>query len=158
MFTNLNYVGIIVTDVAEATAFYRDTLGFTLEGASQTMAQFETQGGAILGIQQLDLPGEQPFEPAFMVEDVDATYAAWKARGVEMIVGGGAVTSEIRQRFVELAGGPHARIVVIPAVDPRQGDEGSWLSPWRSTGAQSPTGWRREKSIPNSCRTRPRPG
>ena len=85
MFTNLNYVGIIVEDVAEATAFYRDTLGFTLEGASKTMSQFETQGGAILGIQERDLPGEQPFEPAFMVEDVDATYAAWKARGVEMI-------------------------------------------------------------------------
>ena len=57
--------------------------------------------------------------------------------GSLMIVGGGAVTSEIRRRFVELAGGPHARIVVIPAVDPQPGNEGSWLSPWRSTGAQS---------------------
>lgn len=85
MFTNLGYVGIIVKDVAEATAFYRDTLGFTLEGAVPTMAQFETEGGAILGIQVSDLPGEQPFEVAFIVEDVDATYAAWKARGVEML-------------------------------------------------------------------------
>lgn len=85
MFTNLNYVGIVVKDVAEATAFYRDTLGFTLEGTSATMAQFELQSGAILGIQQPDFPIEQPFEPAFMVEDVDATYAAWKARGVEML-------------------------------------------------------------------------
>jgi predicted enzyme related to lactoylglutathione lyase len=85
MLTNLGYVGIIVKDVAGATAFYRDTLGFTLEGAVPTMAQFEAQGGAILGIQQSDLPGEQPFEVAFIVEDVDATYTAWKARGVEML-------------------------------------------------------------------------
>jgi predicted enzyme related to lactoylglutathione lyase len=85
MFTNLGYVGIVVKDVAAATAFYRDTLGFTLEGASDTMAQFELQGGAILGIQQPTLPGEQPFEVAFMVDDVDATFTAWKARGVEMI-------------------------------------------------------------------------
>jgi catechol 2,3-dioxygenase-like lactoylglutathione lyase family enzyme len=40
MLTNLGYVGIIVKDVAGATAFYRDTLGFTLEGAVPTMAQF----------------------------------------------------------------------------------------------------------------------
>ncbi len=85
MFTNIGYVGIIVKDVAEATAFYRDTLGFALEGASPTMAQFEAQGGAILGVQENDLPGEQPFEVAFAVEDVDATYAAWKVRGVEML-------------------------------------------------------------------------
>ena len=85
MLTNIGYVGIIVKDVAEATAFYQDTLGFTLEGASPTMAQFETQGGAVLGVQISDLPGEQPFEVAFIVEDVDATYAAWKARGVEML-------------------------------------------------------------------------
>ena len=38
MLTNVGYVGIIVKDVAEATAFYRDTLGFTLEGAAPTMA------------------------------------------------------------------------------------------------------------------------
>ena len=85
MFTNLGYIGIVVTDVAAATAFYRDTLGFTLEGVSETMAQFERHDGAILGIQQSTLPDEQPFEVAFMVEDVDATYTAWKARGVEMI-------------------------------------------------------------------------
>jgi predicted enzyme related to lactoylglutathione lyase len=85
MFTNVGYVGIIVKDVGEATAFYRDTLGFALEGASPTMAQFETEGGAILGVQVSDLPGEQPFEVAFIVDDVDATYATWKARGVEML-------------------------------------------------------------------------
>ncbi|HEY7124948.1 MAG TPA: VOC family protein [Ktedonobacterales bacterium] len=91
MLTNIGYIGIIVKDVAEATAFYRDTLGFTLEGAAPTMAQFETGGGAILGIQLPDFPqvrgqeSEQPFEPAFIVEDVDATYATWKARGVEML-------------------------------------------------------------------------
>src|SRR5262249_3883807 len=85
MLTNLGYVGIVVKDVAEATAFFRDTLGFALEGTSPTMAQFELCGGAILGIQGADFPGEQPYDPALMVDDVDATYAAWKARGVEML-------------------------------------------------------------------------
>jgi lactoylglutathione lyase len=85
MFTNVGYVGIIVKDVAEATAFYRDTLGFALEGASPTMSQFEPAGGAILGVQVSDLPSEQPFEIGFIVDDVDGTYATWKARGVEML-------------------------------------------------------------------------
>ena len=85
MFTNVGYVGIVVKDVAEATSFYRDTLGFALEGTAPTMAQFETAGGAILGVQLADLPGGQPFEVAFIVDDVDTTYATWKARGVEML-------------------------------------------------------------------------
>ena len=76
MLTNVGYVGLVVKDVAEATAFFRDTLEFALDWAAPIMAQFETQGGAILGLQLADLPGEQPFEVAFIVDDVDATYAA----------------------------------------------------------------------------------
>ena len=41
MRTNIGYLGIIVKDVAATTAFFRDTLGFTLEGASPAMTQFE---------------------------------------------------------------------------------------------------------------------
>lgn len=85
MRTNIGYVGIVVKDVAATTAFFRDTLGFTLEGASPAMAQFEQEDGAILGIQLADLPSDQSFEPAFAIADIDATYATWKARGVEIV-------------------------------------------------------------------------
>lgn len=57
--------------------------------------------------------------------------------GSLVIAGGGCVTGETRDRFVELAGGPLARIVVIPAVDPPPGSEEKWLAPWRSRGAAS---------------------
>jgi len=57
--------------------------------------------------------------------------------GSIMIVGGGAVTPEIRRRFVELAGGVHARIVLIPGYNPGPDGEQSLLSPWRSSGISS---------------------
>jgi cyanophycinase len=68
---------------------------------------------------------------------VDAPIDARVCGGSLMIVGGGAVTPEIRRKFVELAGGVHARIVLIPGSDP--GPEGAQrlLSPWRATGASS---------------------
>jgi cyanophycinase len=57
--------------------------------------------------------------------------------GALVIAGGGYVTPETRARFVELAGGPQARLIVIPATDPSLKDEEKWLAPWRSSGAQS---------------------
>lgn len=59
------------------------------------------------------------------------------AGGSLVIAGGGYVTPEIRTRFVELAGGSKARIVVIPAVDPAPGEEGKWLAPWQKLGVQN---------------------
>jgi cyanophycinase len=66
-------------------------------------------------------------------EPIDARVAG----GAVMIVGGGAVTPEIRKRFVELAGGVHAHIVLIPGYDPGPDGEESLLSPWRSSGMDS---------------------
>jgi cyanophycinase len=57
--------------------------------------------------------------------------------GSLMIVGGGAVTPDIRRRFVELAGGPQARIVLIPGSDPTPEGEQRLLSPWKSSGVSS---------------------
>ena len=57
------------------------------------------------------------------------------AGGSLVIAGGGYVSPEVRARFVELAGGPNAQIVVIPATDPDPGDEDKWLAPWRGVGA-----------------------
>lgn len=59
------------------------------------------------------------------------------AGGTLMIVGGGAVTPEIRKNFVELAGGAHARIVLIPGSELPAGGEERLLSPWGSSGAES---------------------
>src|SRR5207302_5541553 len=57
--------------------------------------------------------------------------------GALMIVGGGAVTPDIRRHFVELAGGAHARIVLIPGCDPTPDGRERLLSPWRSSGIES---------------------
>ena len=57
--------------------------------------------------------------------------------GSLMIVGGGAVTPDIRKQFIELAGGVHARIVLIPGSDPTPEGEQQLLSPWRSSGVSS---------------------
>lgn len=59
--------------------------------------------------------------------------------GSLLLVGGGHVTPEIRERFVELAGGPQARLVVIPASDPLPGDDERYLGPWRTSGTLSVT-------------------
>ncbi len=66
-------------------------------------------------------------------EPVDARVAG----GAVMIVGGGAVTPDIRRRFVELAGGSNAHIVLIPGYDPGSDGQESLLSPWRDSGMAS---------------------
>lgn len=53
--------------------------------------------------------------------------------GPLVIVGGGGMPDNLRERFVELAGGPKARIVVVPtasdyADDPKEKD--GYLKPW----------------------------
>ena len=54
--------------------------------------------------------------------------------GSLVIVGGGNVSDSIRDRFMALAGGNAARLVIIPtassAADVRAEDEG-YLEPWR---------------------------
>ncbi|MGE5191909.1 MAG: cyanophycinase [Deltaproteobacteria bacterium] len=57
--------------------------------------------------------------------------------GSLMIVGGGDVTPAIRSHFVELAGGPKARIVLIPGSDPGADGVQALLSPWKSSGVSS---------------------
>ncbi len=50
-----------------------------------------------------------------------------------ILVGGGEVSAEVRQRFFDLAGGPQAKIVVIPTAS-SSADENEfdyWLEPWQ---------------------------
>ena len=55
-------------------------------------------------------------------------------RGALVIVGGGGVPDNIRDKFMALAGGKDARLVVIPTASEsadRKGEEESYLQPWR---------------------------
>src|SRR5262245_56924338 len=61
---------------------------------------------SILGYSQLS-PAQSP-RPA------SATAIVGPLRGALVVAGGGELGSEIIGRFIELAGGPHALIVVIP--------------------------------------------
>ncbi|MDB5352554.1 MAG: cyanophycinase [Planctomycetota bacterium] len=62
--------------------------------------------------------------------------------GSLLICGGGRLPDEVRRRFLELAGGSNARIVVIPTAL-RSADapetEQDCLKPWRDLGAKSVT-------------------
>lgn len=100
--------------------------------------------GPAVGIPSLAPPNAAPpVVTAAVVTPADAPQSPVALRdarvpgGSLVIAGGGYVTNEVRERFVELAGGPQARIVVIPASDPQPGDEGRWLDPWRSIGVSS---------------------
>ncbi len=81
--------------------------------------------------------GRHEAESFAVVSESPPLFDARVAGGSLMIVGGGAVTPEIRRQFVELAGGPQARIVLIPGSDPLPDGEARLLSPWRSSGALS---------------------
>ncbi len=54
--------------------------------------------------------------------------------GSLVIVGGGAIPDKVRDKFMSLAGGKAARLLIIPtassAADQRREDEG-YLKPWR---------------------------
>lgn len=89
MIKQMNYLGIVVKDIAAATAFYCDTLGITVDEAESTpgyFTQFKLDGGAILALQTNTIsPDNLAFVPGLLVDDVDATYATWQAKGVQMI-------------------------------------------------------------------------
>lgn len=58
--------------------------------------------------------------------------------GTLLIAGGGPLPPEIRQRFVDLAGGPQqAHLVVIPAFDATEAQQISLEQTWRKLGVQS---------------------
>ena len=57
--------------------------------------------------------------------------------GTLLIAGGGQLSDMIRQRFIELAGGAHARIVVIPAVPVDNEAITSYRETWLKHGVQS---------------------
>ena len=92
MINQMSFLGLVVKDVAAATEFYTNMLGFTVntkESIPNVYTQFDLNGndGAIFallgGFEQDDV--EQDFDTALAVDDVDATYAKYKEAGVEIL-------------------------------------------------------------------------
>jgi cyanophycinase len=86
----------------------------------------------------LGWPGLQAQEPPVEVGATPAASAP-SLGGTLLIVGGGVIPDEIRVRFVALAGGPTAKVVVIPA-SPRGGEpvRASFsLAMWKDAGVNS---------------------
>ena len=80
------------------------------------------------------------------VDEQPTLVDACVAGGAVMIFGGGAVTPEIRKRFVELAGGASARIVLIPGYDPGPDGEQPLLTALICPGSPLPS-----RGAPNCC-------
>lgn len=87
--TKANYLGIIVNDIAAATAFYRDTLGLVVDEAESIpgyFTQFQLAGDTTLALQAVsEAPDGQLFQPGVLVDDIDTLYAEWQAKGVELL-------------------------------------------------------------------------
>jgi len=86
----LNFVGLMVKDVAKATEFYTGKLGLKAiseQAQPGVFMPFALDGGAMFGVfNGVEVPGiTQPYEVAFEVDDVDAAYRKWKAAGVEIV-------------------------------------------------------------------------
>ena len=63
---------------------------------------------------------------------LSAPRATLAGEGTLILHGGGNVSSEVRDRFFQLAGGRNARLLVISTADPDTPLDESRLSPWRS--------------------------
>ena len=87
--TKANYLGIVVNDIAAATAYYRDSLGFVVDEAESVpgfFTQFKLAGDTTLALQAVtEAPNGQLFQPGLLVENIDALYAQWQAQGVDLL-------------------------------------------------------------------------
>lgn len=86
----IDFLALIVEDIPQATEFYRDTLGFTVDGEKSVpnaYTQFQLEGDTIFALMAA-FPEEginAGFDAALVVDDADACYAAWQANGVELL-------------------------------------------------------------------------
>lgn len=96
-----------------------------------------TRGAVLSVIGLIAATGMQEAYSLLVVEPPPVVVDARLPGGALVLAGGGCVTAATRERFVELAGGPQSRIVVIPASDPQPEDRDRWLDPWRACGAVS---------------------
>lgn len=109
----------------------------TLGSGSYWVRRIAIWGVIATGVWALAAAGIRHVQSLEIAEAQETLFDARVSGGSLMIVGGGAVTPEIRRKFVELAGGSHARIVLIPGSDPGPEGEQRLLHPWNSSGAES---------------------
>lgn len=84
---------LFVRDLAAEQEFYAETIGlpYIAEGSGPNFAFFGTAGDAFIALQAMArIPGGKDVpagasELGFVVDDVDAVYRDWEARGVELI-------------------------------------------------------------------------
>jgi len=83
----LTYTILTTNDVPRARRFFIDKLGLmTEDDMGDTFSQFTTRAGSLWAI--MEAPAETPAPGVALyvtVDDVDAAYALWKERGVEMV-------------------------------------------------------------------------
>lgn len=88
-----NFLGLISNDVPASTRYYTDVLGFELNEEASIpgyYSQFVTKDGAmfaLVGGFGVDQEIDQNFDTALEVDDVDAVFAEWKEKGVELVTG-----------------------------------------------------------------------
>jgi methylmalonyl-CoA/ethylmalonyl-CoA epimerase len=103
MFTAIDHVGVAVPDLDEAIAFYRDTLGLALvheetneeQGVREAMMAVGDSGSCVQLLAPLtpdstiarflDRNGPGLQQVAYRVDDVEATAATLRAKGVRLL-------------------------------------------------------------------------
>jgi predicted enzyme related to lactoylglutathione lyase len=87
MIRGLTYAIVTTDDVPRARRFFTEQLGLTTEDdMGDEFSQFTTRAGTLWAV--MAAPSEEPgpgVKLFLSVEDVDAAYALWKSRGVEMV-------------------------------------------------------------------------
>lgn len=90
MFEKMNFLALMVDDLPAATRYYQETLGLTVDEA-ETVPNFYTQfklGDSAIFSLMNRFPEEgiaQSFDAALKVKGVDALYADWQTKGVNLL-------------------------------------------------------------------------
>ncbi len=107
------------------------------ESANRPAMCYEIPAGQTADLTALRRAAIARAAPAFPPESPPAPRVE---NGSLMIFGGGRVTEKMRRRFVELAGGPEAQIVIVPTAveNPRLNDRGD-VREFRAAGAKTVT-------------------
>src|SRR5206468_1516323 len=97
MFTQVDYIMVIVSDMTRSIEFYRDKLGLTLKFASPEWTEFQT-GVTTLALHGCGRPREQTHEVdskanhagtcsiGFSVDKLDQVYEDLQSRGVQFVM------------------------------------------------------------------------
>lgn len=86
MITGCTFAILTTSDMERSRRFFTEQLGLTTdEEKGDTFSQFASTDGIPWAIMQTPVPGETGVEIYVSVDDVDACYAEWSAKGVKML-------------------------------------------------------------------------